>query len=186
MRSQNPRFYRRFVETRLPDLAIRVGEDGGSNPPAPIFRLRGEPSTLAILRGLFWLRWAGMFVHALLLGLRASLPSEFFALSPDVAHEALTTCRSSASRAATDAPSAAACRGCVVCSVARRRRVSALDGLLDRASRGVDRIPCAAELFYADVGGLPWAAVATVGVERVTGVGDLMAAGRGQKRSLDA
>ena len=40
MRSQNPRRCRRFVETGLPGLAIRVGEDGGSNPAAPIIRLR--------------------------------------------------------------------------------------------------------------------------------------------------
>jgi hypothetical protein len=36
MSSQNPRLYRRFVETRLPELAIRVGEVPGSNPGAPI------------------------------------------------------------------------------------------------------------------------------------------------------
>ena len=36
MRSQNPRLCRLFVETRLPDLAIRVGEVPGSNPGAPI------------------------------------------------------------------------------------------------------------------------------------------------------
>jgi hypothetical protein len=37
MSSQNPRLCRRFAETRLPDLAIRVGEVPGSNPGAPIF-----------------------------------------------------------------------------------------------------------------------------------------------------
>jgi hypothetical protein len=36
MSSQIPRLYRRFAETRLPDLAIRVGEVPGSNPGAPI------------------------------------------------------------------------------------------------------------------------------------------------------
>jgi hypothetical protein len=36
MSSQNPRLYGRFVETRLPELAIRVGEVPGSNPGAPI------------------------------------------------------------------------------------------------------------------------------------------------------
>jgi hypothetical protein len=36
MSSQNSRLYGRFVETRLPDQAIRVGEVPGSNPGAPI------------------------------------------------------------------------------------------------------------------------------------------------------
>jgi hypothetical protein len=36
MSSQNPHLYRRFAETRLPDLAIRVGEVPSSNLGAPI------------------------------------------------------------------------------------------------------------------------------------------------------
>jgi hypothetical protein len=51
MRSQNPCLCGRFVGIRLPVLAIRVGEVPSSNLGAPIFRLRGEPSTLAICGG---------------------------------------------------------------------------------------------------------------------------------------
>lgn len=40
MRSQNPRLCRHFVGTRLPDLAIRVGEVPSSNLGAPIKKPR--------------------------------------------------------------------------------------------------------------------------------------------------
>jgi hypothetical protein len=53
MRSQNHRICRLFAETRLPDLAIRVGEVPGSNPGAPMFespRFSGVFGVLGVVK----------------------------------------------------------------------------------------------------------------------------------------